>query len=277
MHTVSAIQMASGPNVSANLSVAEKLIQLAADQGAKLIVLPENFAVMPGNPKEALNEAEPFAENGPLQKFLSNIARKYGIWLVGGTIPLKSSEPNRYYGASLLYNDQGECVARYNKMHLFDVTLPDSDEQYRESDYTKQGKKLVVAETPFGKLGMSVCYDLRFPELFRGLLDMGAEIIVMPASFTAMTGRAHWESLVRARAIENLTYFIAAAQGGYHISGRETHGDSMIVDPWGSVLNRMQHGAGAVVANIDLARMQSIRKVFPSIHHRRLSCAVSDS
>jgi len=164
-------------------------------------------------------------------------------------------------------------VARYDKMHLFDVTVESSGEVYAESSTIEPGDSPVVLDTaPFGKLGLAVCYDLRFPELFRSLLDRGVELIAVPSAFTAVTGRAHWETLVRARAIENLCYVVAAAQGGYHINGRETHGDSMIVDPWGTIMDRLSRGSGVVVAEFDRARIASIRHNFPTVKHRRITC-----
>ena len=170
-----------------------------------------------------------------------------------------------------MYNNRGECVERYDKIHLFDVNLVDTGESYNESETIEYGEnELKVVDTPFGKIGLAVCYDLRFPELFRGLLDLGAEIVALPAAFTAVTGQAHWESLLRARAIENLIYVIAAAQGGYHLSGRTTYGDSMILDPWGTILNRVPHGSGVAIAEINLKFLESRRKTFPCIQHRRL-------
>jgi len=204
-----------------------------------------------------------------MQTFLSEQARKHQIWIVGGTIPIWYDDPNKIIAACILYNAQGEVVARYEKIHLFDVELG-NDESYKESETIASGSKVVVADTPFGKLGLAICYDLRFPELFRHLIDKGAEIIAIPSAFTATTGRAHWEVLVRARAIENLCYVIAADQGGYHLSGRNTFGDSMIVDPWGNVLNRLSQGAGVVVADIDIERMKKTRRTFPCLQHRKL-------
>jgi nitrilase len=270
---VAAIQMASGPQVAANLESASRLIDLAADSGAKLVVLPENFAIMGMTEQDKLKVSEEEGR-GHIQDFLSNKARSHGIWLVGGTVPIKSDDPERVYAASLLYDDQGKLVARYNKIHLFDVHLMDSDEHYAESETTLSGEDVIVVDTPVGKLGMAVCYDLRFPELFRNMQSLGAEIFVLPSSFTAMTGHAHWESLIRARAIENLSYVVAPGQGGYHVNGRETYGHSMIVDPWGNVLNQLKSGTGIVVADLDMARLNKIRNSFPSLEHRRLSCAI---
>ena len=274
MTVVAAIQMASGPNVNANLLEAERLINIAVADGAKLAVLPENFALMGHKETDKLDVCEQSGQ-GPVQDFLSQQAKKHAIWIVGGTIPLASSSPDRIRAASLLINDQGEQVARYDKIHMFDVQLPDNEERYVESETIEPGTESVVVDTPFGKLGMAVCYDLRFPELFRDLLDQGMEILVIPSAFTAVTGRAHWEALIRARAIENQCYVIAAAQGGYHASGRETYGDSMIVDPWGIVLNRLAKSSGVIKAEIDLSRVSRIRETFPALQHRRLYCKVT--
>jgi len=271
--TVACIQMASGPNVGANLLEAERLIGMAVDKGAKLIVLPENFAIMgkEESDKVAVRESD---DGGPIQDFLSQQAVKQGIWLVGGTVPMVAKADNKIRAACLLYNDQGKQAARYDKIHLFDVSLVDSDERYAESEAIESGDQAVVVETPFGKLGLAVCYDLRFPELFRTMLDQGMDLIAMPSAFTAITGKAHWSILVRARAIENLCYVLAAGQGGYHVNGRETYGHSMIVDPWGQVMNELANGSGLVCADIDLQRLKNIRRTFPALEHRNIVCRV---
>jgi deaminated glutathione amidase len=268
-----AIQMASGPNVAANLSEAGRLIAEAAAGGARLVVLPENFALMGMRESDKLSEAEEDGQ-GPLQAFLAEQAGRHRIWLVGGTIPMLSADPERVYGTSLVFNDLGERVARYDKIHLFDVQLPEGEESYHESETTAPGDRGVVVDTPFGRLGIAVCYDLRFPELFREMLDQGMEILALPAAFTAITGRAHWEALIRARAIENQIYLVAAAQGGFHVNGRETHGDSLVVDPWGQILGRLPRGAGVVSAELHRDRLISVRRSFPALSHRRLSCGI---
>jgi len=275
MTVVVAIQMASGPNVNANLLEAERLIANAAAEKAELVVLPENFALMglKESDKVAIGETE---SGGELQNFLSQQAKKHGMWIVGGTIPMRTADNDRIRAACLLYNDKGEQVARYDKIHLFDVKLPDSNEHYIESETIEPGTEAVVVDTPFGKIGLAVCYDLRFPELFRDMLDKGMEILVIPSAFTEITGKAHWETLLRARAIENQCYVIAGAQGGYHANGRETHGDSMIIDPWGIILNRLSKTAGIVHADIDLSRVINVRQTFPAVDHRRLYCKVND-
>ena len=265
---IAAIQMASGPSLEANLAEAERLIARAVVAGAGLVVLPENFAVMgmAEEEKVALRETE---GDGPIQAMLSAQAARHGVWIVGGTLPLASHDPDRVYAACLLYDDKGERVARYDKIHLFDVTLEQSGERYMESRTTVPGERVVVVDTPFGRLGLAVCYDLRFPEVFRSMLDQGAELIAAPSAFTAFTGKAHWEILVRVRAIENQCYVIAAAQGGLHGNGRETYGDSMIVDPWGVVLDRLPRGTGMVCAECDRAHLARIRRSFPAVSHRR--------
>ncbi len=274
MTLVAAAQMASGPNINANLIETERLIARAAAGGAKLVALPENFALM-GHKESDMVAVREVDGEGPLQSFLSRQAARHGLWLVGGTIPIVADDPRKVRAACLLFDDRGRRVARYDKIHLFDVRVVDSPESYNESAVIEPGQQLVAVDTPFGRLGLAVCYDLRFPELFRGLLDQGTEILVLPSAFTAVTGRAHWEPLLRARAIENLCYVIAPAQGGYHANGRETHGDSMIIDPWGVVLDRLLRGSGLVQARIDHGRLESIRRMFPTIDHRRLHCGLN--
>ncbi len=271
MSVVACIQMASGPNIGANLLEAERLIQEAVSQKARLVVLPENFALM-GNTETDKVEARETPGSGAIQTFLSEQSARHGIWLVGGTIPLQTEDDSKVRAACLVFDDKGCQAARYDKIHLFDVELVDSDEQYTESETIEPGNEVVVIDSPFGRMGVAVCYDLRFPELFRQQLEAGMEILVLPSAFTAITGRAHWEVLVRARAIENLCYVIAPDQGGYHLSGRETYGHSMIVDPWGTVMNSLARGPGVVCADIELGRLQNARRNFPSIEHRRLQC-----
>lgn len=269
MTRVAAIQLASGPQVAANLGEAERQIAAAAKAGAQLIVLPENFAIMPQKEADRLSVAEKDGR-GPIQDFLSAQAQRHQTWIVGGTIPLIANSSDKVRAACLLYNDRGERVARYDKIHLFDVRLGNG-EHYQESKNIEPGDSVVVIDTPCGRLGLAVCYDLRFPELFRRLLDQGAELFALPSAFTAHTGRAHWEVLVRARAIENLVYVIAAAQGGYHANGRETYGDSMIVSPWGDIVSRLARGAGYVIADCDRTLQQGARTSLPSIQHRRFT------
>jgi nitrilase len=268
---VAAIQMASGPNVSANLLEVEKLVAEAAEAGAALVVLPENFAFMGKEDKELLAIKENDGE-GPLQEFLSQVSKRYGVWIVGGTIPLAANDSEKVRSVSLVFNSEGERVARYDKIHLFDVQLVETDETYIESKTIEPGEQVVVIDTPFGRLGVAVCYDLRFPELFRNMLDKGMELLAVPAAFTAFTGKAHWEPIVRTRAIENLAYVITAAQGGFHLSGRETYGHSMIVDPWGTILALLPRGTGFVISELDLNYLSNTRRTFPSPSHRQIYC-----
>ena len=264
---VAAIQMASGPNVSANLAEAERLIALAVTAGAKLVVLPEYFAIMglKDTDKVAARESE---GKGPIQKFLAAQAKKNKIWLVGGSVPLACDDPKKVRNSCLVYDDKGKLAARYDKIHLFGLDL--GNERYREETTIEPGDTVVTVDTPFGRIGLSICYDLRFPELYRAMADV--DIIVVPSAFTATTGKAHFEPLIRARAIENLAYVIASAQGGYHLSGRETHGDTMIVDPWGNVLDRLPRGSGVVTAVVNRGYQQSLRQSLPALKHRNLDC-----
>lgn len=262
---IAGIQMASGPNVSANLSETERLIEIAVAQGAKLVTLPEYFAIMglKDTDKVAAREKE---GNGPIQRFLSHMAKKHRIWLIGGSVPMEASSPNKVRNACLVFDPTGKQVARYDKIHLFGLDL--GSEHYHEETTIEPGNKVVVLDTPLGKIGLSICYDLRFPELYRAMGEV--DLIVVPAAFTDTTGKAHWETLIRARAIENLCYVLAPAQGGYHISGRETHGNSMIVDPWGVVLDRLPRGSGVVIAGFNPAYQASLRKSLPALKHRTL-------
>ncbi len=262
---VAAVQMASGPNVAGNLSEARRLIEKAADQGARLVVLPEYFPIMGMNDTDKVAVREQ-PGSGVIQSFLSEMARKHKIWLVGGSIPLIASTPNKVLNTCLVFDENGDQVARYDKIHLFNLVL--GNEQYHEARTIESGNQVVVVDSPFGRIGLAICYDLRFPELFRAMKDV--DIIVLPAAFTETTGKMHWEVLVRARAIENLAYVVAAAQGGYHVSGRETHGHSMIVDPWGRVLDQLARGSGVVVAEVNPSYQASVRASLPALSHRIL-------
>lgn len=270
IYRIAAIQMASGSNVSANLNEAARLILEAVNMGAQLVILPENFALMAMHSADTLKVRE-MSGKGPLQDFLSQQAARHGIWLVGGTIPLIANDTYKASASCLVFDNTGKCVARYDKVHLFDVSVT-AEEHYCESDTFEAGTQVTVTDTPFGRLGLAICYDLRFPELFRCMLTQGVEIISVPSAFTAVTGRAHWELLVRARAVENLCYVIAANQGGYHVNGRETYGDSMIIDPWGVVLTRLNRGAGVICADINLENQATVRRNFPVLQHRKIQC-----
>jgi nitrilase len=259
--------MASGPKIGANLLEAERLIGEAVAKGAGLVVLPENFALMGKSEQDKVAVRETPGQ-GQIQEFLAHQARRRSVWIVGGTVPLVTEHDDKIRAACLVYNDQGEEVARYDKIHLFDVALVENGERYTESDTIDAGDSIVVIDTPFGRLGLGICYDLRFPEMFRVMVEQGMEILAIPSAFTAITGKAHWETLVRARAIENLCYVLASAQGGFHLSGRETYGHSMIVDPWGQVLGQLASGSGVVSAGIDVERLRNIRRTFPCLDHR---------
>jgi len=270
MTRVAAIQMCSGAEVSRNLEVARGLLEDAAARGARVACLPENFALMAETEQRKLVVAEEEG-SGEVQDFLARTAAELGLWLVAGTIPLRTVDPSRVAAACLVFDDAGTRVARYDKIHLFDVAIPGREERYCESATVLPGSSPVCVDTPVGRLGLAVCYDLRFPELFRRLLSMGALWFCLPSAFTAPTGRAHWEALLRARAIENLAYMVAPAQSGFHENGRETHGDSMIVDPWGRVLARLPRGSGVVAADLDLVRQRELRQNFPAVDNRRLT------
>lgn len=271
MSLVAALQMCSTADVSANLGAAARLLAQAAEHGAQLAVLPENFAFMGAHEKDKLAHAEPAGE-GPLQDFLAAQARDLRLWIVAGTLPLRASS-DKVFAASLVFDPQGQCRARYDKMHLFDVdvTREGKLESYRESRSIQAGSaQAVTLETPLGRLGLSVCYDLRFPELYRAQLAAGAELLSVPSAFTEKTGAAHWELLLRARAVENQCYVIAPNQSGSHAGGRRTWGHSLIADPWGRVLACQPAGEGVALAKIDLERLRALRAQFPCLQHRRL-------
>jgi nitrilase len=272
MGKVAAIQMTSSHIVADNLAAAAALLTEAKDAGADIACLPENFCFIGLKDADKLAIAEADG-SGPVQQFLSDTARRLKMWILGGTIVLRGDTPTRVANSSLLIDDAGKRVARYDKIHLFDVTIPGRNEQYRESSHVMPGREPVLADTPVGRLGLSVCYDMRFPELYRELVTQGAEWLAMPAAFTVPTGRAHWETLLRARAIENLCYVVAPAQSGTHSSGRETYGDSLIVDYWGQVLSRLAKGTGVITADIDLGKQAESRVRFPALANRQLGIA----
>jgi predicted amidohydrolase len=269
MGKVAAIQMTSGHVVEDNLAAAAELLREAKDLGADIACLPENFSFIGLKDADKLKVAEADGE-GPIQDFLRDTARRLGLWILGGTTVIKGDSAARVANASLLIDADGKRVARYDKIHLFDVAIPGRDEKYLESTHVMPGREAVIADTPVGKLGLSVCYDMRFPELYRDLVARGAEWLAMPAAFTVPTGRAHWETLLRARAIENLCYVVAPAQSGTHSSGRETYGDTLIADYWGQVLSRLAKGSGVITADIDLAKQAETRARFPALDNRRL-------
>ena len=269
---VAAIQMNSGPNVEANLELADRLLGDAAADGCVLAVLPENFALMPEHGKDKAKYAEEPGE-GPIQSFLSAAAAKHGLWIVSGSMPLVSPEiaAGRVYGACPVYDAGGKAQALYRKIHLFDVDLVDKQESYRESNSMYPGDDVVAVDTPAGRIGLTICYDLRFPEMFRQLVDAGATVFTVPAAFTATTGEAHWHTLLRARAIENLAYVIAPGQYGLHPDDRSTFGHSLICDPWGRILAEQAEGDCVVAADIDPELPARLRSEFPALANRRLT------
>ena len=266
---IAAIQMNSGADPRQNLERAGQLLSDAARDGCVLAVLPENFALMPERGRDKARYAEE-PGRGPIQEFLADSAAKHGIWIVGGSLPLRSPDKERVYGACLVVDGRGETKAVYRKIHLFDVDLPDREESYRESHSMYPGDEPVTVETPAGRVGLTICYDLRFPELYRALVDGGATVFTVPAAFTAATGAAHWHTLLRARAIENLAYVIAPGQFGTHPDNRETYGHSLIVDPWGRILAEQASGDCAVIADIDPGSPVRLRDSFPALANRRL-------
>jgi len=268
---IAAIQMNSGADVAANLQLADRLLADAATDDCEMAVLPENFALMPVRGRDKADVAEAAGE-GPIQTFLSQAAQRHGMWIVGGSMPLNSPEidAGRVYGACPVYNANGEQMAIYRKIHLFDVDLVDEQESYRESRSMYPGDTVSCVDTPAGRLGLTICYDLRFPELFRQLVDDGATMFTVPAAFTATTGEAHWHTLLRARAIENLAYVVAAGQYGEHPDHRSTYGHSLIIDPWGRVLAEAADRNCHVAAEIDIDLPAKLRSEFPALTNRRL-------
>ncbi len=273
---VAAIQMCSSDIRDDNLAVAGRLLEDAVARGAQLAVLPENFALMGRHERDKLAIAEA-AGSGPIQQFLADTARRLRMWIVAGSVPLAvEGDADHVWASCLVYDAGGVAVARYDKIHLFDIEVPNRDgggagERYRESASIAFGApQTVVVDTPAGRLGLSICYDLRFPELYRRLAAAGAEIVCVPAAFTERTGRAHWDALLRARAIENQCFVIAPGQSGEHVNGRRTWGHSLILDPWGETLGLLESGAGVVVAGLSRARLAEVRQTFPALSHRRL-------
>ncbi|MDR2636966.1 MAG: carbon-nitrogen hydrolase family protein [Zoogloeaceae bacterium] len=264
---IAAIQMISGTDVAANLERAAGLIAQAADAGAEILALPEYFPLI-GASDARLREAGEAFGGGPIQDWLRETASRHGIWLLAGSIPLCSADPGRVLNSALVLDPAGEVRARYDKMHLF--SFDNGREHYNEADNILPGHTPAACDTPFGRIGLSICYDLRFPELYRALgAPAPLDLIFLPAAFTDVTGRAHWEILLRARAIENQCYLLAAAQGGRHPTGRLTHGNSMIVDPWGEILARLDKGEGFLLAELDHRRIEHIRQQLPALGHRR--------
>ena len=271
MTKVAAIQMVSSANVSENLEMAGKLIGDAVAKRSEFVTLPENFPFMGRHERDKFKIVEQ-PGTGVIQDFLAGQARRHHIWLLGGTIPVVATDPTRLRAASLLYAPDGQCAFRYDKIHLFDVLVNEATEEYyNESATIEAGDDVTVADTEIGKIGVSVCYDLRFPELYRNMLSHDVQIIVVPSAFTATTGEVHWEVLLKTRAVENLSYVVASNQGGAHIDHRATWGHSMIIDPWGNILDCIISGEGMAIADIDLQRQEVLRKNFPVLEHRKLN------
>ncbi len=270
---IAALQMISSDVLADNLMQAAQLIAVAATAGANFVVLPENFALFSAAHYRELAEQEDQQKN--IQRFLAQQCRQWCIWICAGTLPLYKTMddqiiPNyKVRSACLLLDDEGNLVGRYDKMHLFDVQVADRQGQYCESATIAPGEQPVLVDSPLGKIGLSICYDLRFPELYRFLSSQGAEILLVPSAFTQVTGQAHWEILLRARAIENQCYVIGCNQGGMHSSGRETFGHSMIINPWGEILAQMEKGVGWIMAEIDLQKLQELRQAMPVLNHRK--------
>lgn len=274
MAQVAAIQMVSTHDIQSNLAQAEELLAKAAADGAAVAVLPENFAVLATARMRECGEGES-GDEPVIREFLARQARLLGLWIVGGSLPMAtrpdgSEVDDRVRASCLVYNAQGEEAARYDKIHLFDARVDDAHGQYRESDTFEPGDRVVTVPTPAGRLGLAICYDLRFPELFRALREQGAEWVCLPSAFTWQTGDAHWHPLIRARAIENQFWLVAAGQGGYNSSKRRTYGHSLICDPWGKVVNEIEEGPGVVMAELDQEKLGQVRQSMPVWQHRRL-------
>jgi len=262
-----AVQMNSTDIVEDNLLLAQSLIIQAKEEGANMILLPENFAFM-GYPKQLLNKVMEDFERGPIQNFMSQQAQDQDIWIVAGSIPVKSNDAHKSFARCIVYDNKGRIVTYYDKIHLFDVRV--NDKEYNESSSIKAGNKLVSIKTPWCTVGLSICYDLRFPELYRSSDIFGVDVLTVPAAFTKETGQAHWQTLLTSRAVENLSYVVASAQWGQHYGSRITHGHSLIINPWGETMDLLRAGNGIVIADIDLDRIKSIRESFPALSHKVL-------
>ncbi|KVE59654.1 acyltransferase [Burkholderia vietnamiensis] len=263
---VAALQMVSTPDVARNLADAGHLIEQAAADGAQLVLLPEYFCFMGHRDTDKLALAEPYRD-GPIQQFLAQAAQRHGVWVIGGTLPLQAPEPDRVLNTTLVFDPSGREAARYDKIHLFNFEK--GDESFDEARTIRAGDTVVAFDAPFGRVGLSVCYDLRFPELYRRMGDCA--LLVVPSAFTYTTGRAHWETLLRARAVENQCYVLAAAQGGKHENGRRTWGHSMLIDPWGEIVAVRDEGAGVVAGALDSQRIADVRQSLPAWRHRVLA------
>ncbi|MGZ3235854.1 MAG: carbon-nitrogen hydrolase family protein [Burkholderiaceae bacterium] len=265
MARIAAVQMVSTPDVKQNIATAQRLIAEAAQQGAQLVLLPEYWPIMGMHETDKVDHAEQL-DVGPIQTFMSDSARINKIWLIGGTLPLVAPEANKVLNTVMVYSPTGDRVAHYDKIHLFSFTK--GDESYDEARTIVHGDTVKTFDAPFGKVGLSVCYDLRFPELYRAMGECA--LIVVPAAFTYTTGKAHWEILLKARAIENQCYVLASAQGGIHQNGRRTWGHSMLIDPWGAIIAELAEGEGLVIGDIDPHHLQRVRENLPALKHRKL-------
>jgi predicted amidohydrolase len=269
---IAALQMVSTPDLATNLATASRLIDQAAAEGAQLVSLPEYFVQMGLRETDKFQIAEEFGQ-GPMQEMLADKAKQHGIWVAGGSIPIKTLDPAKVTNTALLFNPQGEVVARYDKMHLF--SYQDGTCNLDEGRTMVAGTEIVTADTPFGRIGISICYDLRFPELYRAMDEVS--LILVPSAFTVPTGSAHWSVLLRARAIENQCYVLAAAQGGTHLNGRQTYGHSMLIDPWGEVVSVLPQAEGVVVGEMDLEQLKSVRHNLQALRHRRLRTTATET
>ena len=270
MFKAAVIQMVSTPDLDANLEQADGLLREAARRGARFALLPEYFPILSDDETAKIAVCETLG-HGPIQDFLAAQAKEHALWLMAGAIPLQSERADRVYNSCLLFDPDGRRTHRYDKMHLFDVRTGDEEKEvYNESNTIVAGHNIVVAQTPLARIGMSICYDLRFPELYRALCARQAELLAVPSAFTYTTGRRHWETLLRARAVENLCYVVAANQGGQNTETRRTWGHSMIIDPWGDTLCSLEEGPGVACAALDLTRLHELRESFPALQHRTL-------
>jgi nitrilase len=265
--SIAALQMVSTPDVGRNLAAATRLIAQAADGGARLVALPEYFCLLGRSDRDKLAIAEPPGD-GPIQAALAAAAQRHGVWVIGGTLPLATDEPERVRNSCLVYGPDGRPAARYDKLHLF--AFDNGREQYDEGRVLQAGATPVAVDVDGWRVGLSICYDLRFPELYRALMHPPCDLIVVPSAFTHTTGQAHWELLLRARAVENQCYVLAPAQGGLHENGRRTWGHSLLADPWGTLLAVQPEGEAVVAGTLQRDRLAQVRDQLPALEHRRL-------
>ncbi|MCS5709020.1 carbon-nitrogen hydrolase family protein [Candidatus Berkiella cookevillensis] len=265
---IALIQVASIASVEQQLERVEYYLAKAQQAKAQLVVLPEEFLTLHLSPVEKLSLQETF-EKGPLQQKIKQLAQKYKLWIVAGTLPIKSENKERFYSSCLVFNPEGEIKARYDKIHLFDVEIEGGKETYLESAYVVPGNNIVTLKLPFAHIGLAICYDLRFPELFRAMVNHGTDIFILPSAFTIRTGEKHWETLIKARAIENLSFFLACNHVGLRKNGEGTYGHSMVIDPWGEKIDGLIQSEGMVVASLDLKSLRQLRQKFPALSHQQ--------